>query len=927
MDTDFRVDFLDHCASFCYHNSIASDAKRAAHVVTIDFLTSCLIEKFTYVYINVIQQYGTPEEFFKTAGREIMRSHILQHRQAWNFEIMTVSNYYNDKRYHHHYFTQLNEQLPDDTVLFVFYKKEDKRRFEHERAMLKKKQWKSNELTDKDKDQDASTIREILELCELPTELFYTKANILVNRLQKLIDQVWPNMGYKVVIFGSAANRLGLQDADIDLCIVTSSTQYEKDIKRYRNRLVRIPNSVYNMNYLAKQLRSIGMRNIEPISNATVPICKFYDASTGLQCDINTHNVLGIENTRMIGHYADLDPRIRPFLTAIKYFVKQKDINNPRGGTLSSYAYVLMALHFLMAGLERPVIPSLQHLSVRCMSRTCNSKAMNKIIPLFHNHHIIECDARYHDCVRIQRRGMSAANQSAINQNSTIWEGYNEDSLSKLVTKFFTYYATGVNYVVSIITEDCDSYGNFDMDCWQGQPFIIQDPFILTKNAARSCTSIGAKAILREFQRAAELLRQGVSFTTVCDKKYNFPRPLDVNCLEYRIQNQKQRRAITHEIKKQHKEIRLQSQQPDKTKMVSVSQDQVIGYLEDNNSRDEQLFEWITPDLLDNEDQEDATKIELPTKAEVPTEAEMPTEAEVTAKSIFAELTESFFGSNYGKDKNNEQRTVLPTYFPLEFPAIAKDNEEEEPETSANESDGGVDDTSSAQEPKSPSSLFHTTSLSSRTADGDSLREDPNSVPILNLVKKLVSYQPRSSLADDMDGEFLHRLTTQPCTDMQQLLDDPCMVGVDMKDICYLVAQLNFLGDTVAQRILNRGEPMVEKPMLSAHTGLDSLYEKTKPLSGDEDGKVVVFFTVENVPVIFDAYVVYTEFYWYGQVLNVFPAETWTNPNTGTTTTKWNVYMKLTYEDYQNCTIPRKIQFNVDGIDDYLYVSKPILTS
>lgn len=42
---------------------------------------------------------------------------------------------------------------------------------------------------------------------------------------------------------------------------------------------------------------------------------------------------------------------------------------------------------------------------------------------------------------------------------------------------------------------------------------------------------------------------------------------------------------------------------------------------------------------------------------------------------------------------------------------------------------------------------------------------------------------------------------------MQQLLDDPCMSGVDMKDICYLIAQLNFLGDAIAERVLN---PMVD---------------------------------------------------------------------------------------------------------------------
>lgn len=126
----------------------------------------------------------------------------------------------------------------------------------------------------------------------------------------------------------STANKLCFKDADLDLCIVVPKAPYEQELKMHKNKLSRQPKSVYNMYFLASRLRSIGMTSVEAIGNATVPICKFIDPQTGFRCDINANNVLGIENTRLIRIYADLDARVRPFITAIKYFVKQKDINS-----------------------------------------------------------------------------------------------------------------------------------------------------------------------------------------------------------------------------------------------------------------------------------------------------------------------------------------------------------------------------------------------------------------------------------------------------------------------------------------------------------------------------------------------------------------------------------------------------------------------
>jgi len=84
------------------------------------------------------------------------------------------------------------------------------------------------------------------------------------------------------------------------------------------------------MHCLAAELRSIGMVNVEAIPGASVPICKFSDPETGLQCDVNASSSLGVENSQLINDYRKLDTRVGPFLYALKYFVKKRNINDSK---------------------------------------------------------------------------------------------------------------------------------------------------------------------------------------------------------------------------------------------------------------------------------------------------------------------------------------------------------------------------------------------------------------------------------------------------------------------------------------------------------------------------------------------------------------------------------------------------------------------
>ena len=79
---------------------------------------------------------------------------------------------------------------------------------------------------------------------------------------------------------------------------------------------------------------------------------KFRDPQSGLDCDINVNDRLGLINSSMIKEYCDAHPFVRPLLRAIKEWAKPLGLNYPspvRGSPISfsSYALTLMTISFL----------------------------------------------------------------------------------------------------------------------------------------------------------------------------------------------------------------------------------------------------------------------------------------------------------------------------------------------------------------------------------------------------------------------------------------------------------------------------------------------------------------------------------------------------------------------------------------------------
>jgi terminal uridylyltransferase len=231
----------------------------------------------------------------------------------------------------------------------------------------------------------------------------------------------------------------------------------------------------------------------------------FPHEGVGIQCDINFFNPLGLHNTQMLRCYSMCDPRVRPMVLFVKSWVKQRKINSSYSGTLSSYGYVLMVLHYLMNVVQPPVLPNLQ---MPWRPQGCTPSSVTKT----------EVDGWTVDFWRNEDEIKKAVSNGQMSSN--------RDSLGSLLAGFFQYYSSmgqgpqfrWTQQVLSlrtergILTKEAKGWVKATTEEGEGKKiqhrylYCIEDPFELTHNVARTVTHNGIVAIRDEFRRAYRIL-------------------------------------------------------------------------------------------------------------------------------------------------------------------------------------------------------------------------------------------------------------------------------------------------------------------------------------------------------------------------------------------------------------------------------------
>lgn len=150
---------------------------------------------------------------------------------------------------------------------------------------------------------------------------------------------------------------------------------------------------------------------------------EFPKSDIGVQCDINFSAQLGLQNTHLLRCYSLTDPRVRPLVLFVKHWAKVRGINTPYRGTLSSYGYVLMVMHYLI-NVARPfVCPNLQILAPPVPPDLTPEQIEATV----------QCKGRNIRFWRDADQIANAAQQGVLSQN--------QDSIGHLLRGFFEYYA------------------------------------------------------------------------------------------------------------------------------------------------------------------------------------------------------------------------------------------------------------------------------------------------------------------------------------------------------------------------------------------------------------------------------------------------------------------------------------------------------
>ncbi|KAJ3357562.1 hypothetical protein HDU83_006288 [Entophlyctis luteolus] len=226
-----------------------------------------------------------------------------------------------------------------------------------------------------------------------------------------------------------------------------------------------------------------------------------------LSCDINVNNVLALRNTALMKAYVDLDARVRPFITVVKHWAKQRMLNDAaKGGTLSSYCWVIMAVNFLQTRTP-PVLPSLQKIYLDQLASVRHPNSGDAVLETV----IVEgVDCSFAETTPELKR-LCATNTSSV---------------GALLYSFFRFYACEFSYPTQVVSVRHGALLSKHSKSWDVdvermcRHLCVEEPLTPDRNLANSADATAVAGLRSEFRRVLELLLKGEGLEAACEPYY-----------------------------------------------------------------------------------------------------------------------------------------------------------------------------------------------------------------------------------------------------------------------------------------------------------------------------------------------------------------------------------------------------------------------
>lgn len=216
---------------------------------------------------------------------------------------------------------------------------------------------------------EAKTVSEQIENCYSILKLDDIELRLrfqMSHEIERCFLGSFPNV--EVLPFGSTVNGFGRMGCDLDMFITLDRVKKDASEKRLVFQTKRSElNGKYHQNI--KLLETIGeiMRNFVPgvtdvvkILHARVPIIKFNNSYTGIECDLSLSNMSALYMSELLYLYGEIDRRVRPIIFTLRKWAQVKEITCATPGEhITNFSLTLLILFYLQ---NKKILPSLQEL-------------------------------------------------------------------------------------------------------------------------------------------------------------------------------------------------------------------------------------------------------------------------------------------------------------------------------------------------------------------------------------------------------------------------------------------------------------------------------------------------------------------------------------------------------------------------------------
>ena len=195
------------------------------------------------------------------------------------------------------------------------------------------------------------------------------------------------------------------------------------------------------------------------------------DLESNINIDITVHNLLPIKNSKMIRLYSLFDQRFHILGIFLKHWVKINNIKGAPNKFLSSYALLLLVIHFLQDVVEPKILPMLQEI----ISKDKNKKDFD--YKYFYDDKEFNTNLYFEENFDNMKEYMNIINCG----------NENESSVAELLVQFFEYYAYVYNnntkhYLISVKHSD----KNFIANNTEHIAYPLEDPFDVNHNPSNT---------------------------------------------------------------------------------------------------------------------------------------------------------------------------------------------------------------------------------------------------------------------------------------------------------------------------------------------------------------------------------------------------------------------------------------------------------